>query len=316
MNIFRLPHSLTHNALHNVVALGNFDGVHKGHQAIIHETIQKARAYGTSSAILTFEPHPANVLGKSTKHIRLTNFKEKMQLFRHYGIDHVFIIPFSKAFAKRTAESFVKDTLVQKLNVKHVVIGYDFIFGHQRQGNATYLQSMADQLKFGFSQLHAIGSPGQIYSSTSIRSLLKEGNVSEANQFLGRPFAIRGKVTAGDQRGRQLGFPTANIAWHDRLQPAFGVYAVRIHIDGYSHPFSAIANFGKRPTFKQDEPLLEVHILDFSDNLYGKSVLVEFLDFIRPEKTFPSFQILQEHIKRDIVTARHFHLTNEEIYAS
>lgn len=282
-----------------VVALGNFDGVHLGHQKVIGRTRDIARKDNVPSAVMTFEPHPISVLRPDVPPFRLGTPQAKAALIAKLGIDYLFSMAFDKSFAQLSAESFINDILVTHLKVSHVVIGHDFIFGHKRSGNAQLLEEMAGKNGFGFTQVQSVGKDDVIYSSTGIRQHLASGRPEEAALMLGRIYRISGIVQKGDQRGRKLGFPTANIALGDLQRPAYGVYAVHVTIGESPLMYKGVANIGVRPTFDGEKELLEVYIFDFNEEIYEQQLHVELVRFIRPEKTFDGIEALKAAIDSD-----------------
>jgi riboflavin kinase/FMN adenylyltransferase len=299
MQIIRHYEDCPESAKGCVIALGNFDGIHKGHQEIIKQAINISKESNSNSAIMTFEPHPKSFFQNSDTKIRLTPFYDKGKLLENFGIDILFAMHFDKKFSQITADNFVDDILVDTLKVKTIIIGHDFIFGYKRQGNAELLKEKADLLGFNLIQIDAISKGGNIYSSTKIREFLKDGEVEKANNWLGRPHFITGKIEAGEQRGRTLGYPTANIYLKDQLRIRFGVYQVTIQIEGSNEQLPAIANIGCKPMFDDNRDILEVFIFDFDRDIYDKKVKVEFLKFIRDEEKFDSIDELTTQITLD-----------------
>ena len=290
-----------------VVALGNFDGVHLGHRAVISQAGVLARSLDALFAVMTFEPHPRLLFQPDLPPFRLTPFRVKTRLIEELGADLCLMQHFDAAFAAHTAHEFIADLLVEHLGVKGVVVGHDYVFGQKRQGNPDYLRRMGEQLGFEVVVVEAAtNADGRIYSSTAIRDLLVHGRPAEAALLLGHPWEIEGRVEHGDHRGRTIGFPTANLGLEDYLRPATGVYAVRVGLtaEHQTHWLNGVANFGHRPTFNKTAELLEVHILDFADDLYGRHVRVQMLEFIRPERKFSGIGDLKEQITLDAQTAR------------
>lgn len=284
------------------VAIGNFDGVHRGHQVVIGEAAQRAQALGTSLSVVTFEPHPRRLFRPDDPPFQLTPLRSKLRRFRAMGIDHLLLIHFDQDMAGVSHEDFVQQAVVEGLRAKHVSIGYDFVFGHKRAGNADYLRQVAADRGFGLSAIEPVkDKSGVVYSSTNIRNCLREGKPAEAAQLLGRPWEIEGRVTKGDQRGRQIGFPTANLLLDEYVQPALGVYAVWVGIEegGDTVWRLGCANIGRRPTFDGEGVVLEVYIFDFADDVYDKLMRVALVDYIRPEKKFDGVAQLREQIARD-----------------
>jgi len=284
------------------VALGNFDGVHRGHQALLARTAGHARALGAPLVALTFEPHPRRFFVADTGPFRLTLPPAKIRLLEQYGVQAVLAQRFDPAFAAVTAEAFVDEVLLAGLGARHVVCGYDFTFGARRSGNVEKLRKMGDKRGLGVTVLDPVMREGEIYSSTRIREALRAGMAGEAAELLGHPWEIEGVVEQGDQRGRTIGFPTANVALGEHLRPRFGVYAVRALVDGKW--LNGVANLGKRPTVGKLQENFEVHLFDFAGDLYGKTLRVQLVDFIRPEMKFAGLDQLKAQIAADGQAAR------------
>ena len=284
------------------VALGNFDGVHRGHQALLARTAGHARALGAPLVALTFEPHPRRFFVADTGPFRLTLPPAKIRLLEQYGVQAVLAQRFDPAFAAVTAEAFVDEVLLAGLGARHVVCGYDFTFGARRSGNVEKLRKMGDKRGLGVTVLDPVMREGEIYSSTRIREALRAGMAGEAAELLGHPWEIEGVVEQGDQRGRTIGFPTANVALGEHLRPRFGVYAVRTLVDGKW--LNGVANLGKRPTVGKLQENFEVHLFDFAGDLYGKTLRVQLVDFIRPEMKFAGLDQLKAQIAADGQAAR------------
>ena len=284
------------------VALGNFDGVHRGHQALLDRTAEQARALDAPLVALTFEPHPRRFFVADTGPFRLTLPPAKLRLLEQYGVQAVLAQRFDPAFAAVTADAFVDDVLLGGLGARHVVCGYDFTFGARRGGNVEKLRAMGETRGFGVTVLDPVMREGEIYSSTRIREALRAGMAREATELLGHVWEIEGTVEQGDQRGRTIGFPTANVALGEHLRPRFGVYAVRALIDGSWR--NAVANLGKRPTVGKLQENFEVHLFDFAGDLYGRTLRVQLVDFIRPEMKFAGLDALKAQIAADGEAAR------------
>jgi len=290
------------------VAVGNFDGVHLGHRAVIEEAGTLARSISAPWAVLTFEPHPRSVFAPTAPPFRLTPFEVKARLIDALGVDILAVIRFDHAFASLSAHAFVKTVIHEKLGARHVVCGHDFAFGKGREGTPEHLLRFGDEFDFGFACVQEIRDPGGVaYSSSRIRSYLRDGDPRGAARLLGRPFEITGRVVHGDRRGHQLGFPTANIALGQHLEPARGVYAVRAaYVDATSLTWMpGVANLGIRPTFAgATEARLECHLFDFHGNLYGRDLRVQLVDFLRPERKFDGLDDLKAQIAADSSRAR------------
>ncbi|MBU6140065.1 MAG: riboflavin biosynthesis protein RibF [Proteobacteria bacterium] len=283
-----------------MLTIGNFDGVHLGHSQIISQVKKIAKEKNLASAILTFEPHPIYFLRpEKPRDFRITSLAQKLEIFRQQEIDYVIILPFNQNFSEISAHDFAQKILSETLNAKHLVIGYDFTFGKNRQGNFRFLENF----NFGLSEISPLKNSEQTCSSSLVRKFLCEGKIAEANQVLGRNFTIHGVVNEGRKLASQLGFPTANlIAKPHVIKPKFGVYKTQTFIPHLKKKFSSITNFGIKPTLQQsqNEPLFETHIADFSEEIYGKKIHVEFLSFIREEKKFSSLEELKIQIRRDL----------------
>lgn len=289
-----------------VVPLGNFDGVHRGHQVLLAKAAELARADKRPVTALTFEPHPRAFFVPNTGPFRLTLLPAKARLLAEHGVGAVLAQRFDTAFAALSAEAFVRDVLIGGLGARHVVCGYDFTFGARRGGNAERLREFGAALGFGVEVLDPVMREGEIYSSTGIREALRLGMVEEAADLLGRPWEIEGVVEQGDRRGRTIGFPTANVGLGDHLRPRFGVYAVRAGIEDQGRLVwrDAVANLGRRPTVGKLVENFEVHLLDFDGDLYGRTLRAQFVDFIRPEMKFAGLDALKAQIAADAAAAR------------
>jgi riboflavin kinase/FMN adenylyltransferase len=323
MRVHRHVDHLPAEARGSVVALGNFDGVHRGHQAVIGEAVRRAR--GTTASVLTFEPHPRRFFKPDTPPFLLTRFRTKARVVAGLGVDHLFVLRFNRALADLSAEAFIDEILLAGLNAAHVVIGYDFVFGKGRGGRPETLTDRLAPHGVGTTVMQAVtaaaGLPATegeadafVVSSTGVRDALKDGDRHAAARLLGRSFEIEGRVQRGDQRGRSLGFPTANLWLGDYLRPALGVYAVRVAIASARQGSAlsdavtwhdGVANLGIRPTFGGlSEPRLEVHVFDFDGDLYGRRLRVALVAFLRPERKFAGLEALKAQIVSDAEAAR------------
>lgn len=286
-----------------VLTIGNFDGMHKGHLALFDKVKERAKSLQGQSAIMTFEPHPIKVIMPGNGPPLITPIQQKLRLMEGTGIDVIFCLPFTKEFAAISARDFVKDILVDKIGIKEIVVGYDYTFGHGREGNFQLLKEMGSHFGFTVHVVDPVRINNTLVSSTSIRNLVQEGNLKEAKKLLGRDYQISGTVVKGKDRGdRLLGFSTANLELIDELTPGVGVYAVSIHIDDQT--YYGLTNIGYNPTFGEGTFSVETHILDFSRDLLGKTIRVDFIERLRDEKTFESAKELAEQIGKDIVRAR------------
>ena len=296
----------------SAVTIGAYDGVHVGHQAVIAEVRRRAESRGLRSAVVTFDRHPASVVRPESAPKLLTDLDQKLELLAATGVDYCLVITFDEARSNESADDFTRDVLAGCLNARVVVVGEDFHFGHNRTGNVTRLSELGAELGFEVQGIDLVDESGQAtgtgtrVSSTRIRQALRAGDLAEANAMLGRPYEMRGTVDHGDARGRELGFPTANVSVPDDvLLPADGVYAGWYERpDGTVHP--AAINLGRRPQFYDDAPfsLLEAHLLDFRGDLYGEAAKVRFVERVRGEARFASVDALIAQIGRDCDEAR------------
>jgi riboflavin kinase/FMN adenylyltransferase len=311
MNIITHLDQITEPLKHAVITIGNFDGVHIGHQALFHEVIEKAESIGGTATAMTFEPHPIRVLKQNNHPPLITLYEQKAELIERTGIDVLICVPFTAEFADQSANEFVGELLVGKIGMKAIVVGEDYSFGKNREGNIELLKSFGP--KYGFEVIVANWIrtsktyPDRI-SSTRIRNLIIDGDMERAEKMLGRHYQIRGSVVTGrDRGGKVLGIPTANINLHDELCPKTGIYAVTVECR--QHHYKGVANIGYSPTFEDHEFTVEVHIFDFDDNIYDEKIRVNFITRIRDEKKFSNISDLIDQIKRDIAAAREI-LTN------
>ena len=307
MRIYRHYDALPADARGAAVAIGNFDGVHPGHQTVIHEAGLIAGDMCRPWAVLTFEPHPRAFFTPGSEPFRLTPFRSKARRIAELGADLLIVQRFDKAFSSLPAEDFVNTVLVDGLGAGHVVSGYDFVFGHKRGGNCELLLAMGAKKGFGFTAVNAqTDSSGEAYSSTRGRERLGDADPRGAAAILGRDFEIEGRVARGEARGKSIGFPTANIPLGAYLRPALGVYAVRAAIEQENGEIwlDGVANIGVRPTFGSDGVVLEVFLFDFDDDLYGKRLRVRLVDFLRPEKKFDGVDDLKAQIAQDSAKAQ------------
>ncbi|PLX83822.1 MAG: riboflavin biosynthesis protein RibF [Desulfuromonas sp.] len=300
----KIAESLTEIAsgVPSVVTLGNFDGVHLGHRELFRRTVQRARELCVQSVVYTFDPHPLKVLAPDRAPLLLNTPAEKVRLIEASEIDLLIQVPFDVQFASQPADAFVRDVLVSRLNVQHLVVGYDYAFGRDRLGTPDYLVEQGRRYGFTVEVLQPLGADGRPYSSTQIRELIAGGQVSEVVDLLGRHYTFEGRVVPGDQRGRQLGFPTANLVTDKEQLPAAGVYAVEVRSAGRAH--AGVVNIGQRPTFGDGATTIEVHLLDFSEDLYGRTLRLYFFKRLRGEHRFAGPEQLRQAISADVLAAR------------
>ena len=291
------------------VAIGNFDGVHRGHRALFRRTREIAAATGRPFAVLTFEPHPRQVFLPDAPPFRLTPFRSKLRLIAAEGADAIFCLRFNRALYGKPADRFIADVLVDGIGIRHAVVGYDFAFGFRRSGRAETLVQAGGEHGFDVTVVEPVTHQDDVCSSTIIRVNLETGRIRRAAQLLGHWWEVEGRIRGGDRRGRTIGFPTANLHLRpSALRPALGVYAVRLAIDagdGSAPEWrDGVANLGRRPTFGGDGVVLEVHLFDFAGDLYGRHVRVAFVEHLRPERKFAGLDALKAQIAADGARAR------------
>ena len=286
-----------------IVALGNFDGFHKGHQAVVGRAIERARAEGRPALVATFEPHPMRYFRPDSPPFRLTNAEQRARLIEAAGADGLFVFQFDSDFASVTAPEFVTDWLVRRLGVGGVVTGQDFTFGKARGGDAALLKMLGTANRISVDAVAPVTDGDETVSSTRIRDALRAGDCDTAARLLTRPFAIEGIVEHGDKRGRELGYPTANLGLARYVRPRFGIYAVRGRLaDG--RVLNGAASLGIRPMFDPPKELLEPYFLDFEGDLYGQRIEVELASFLRPEEKFDGLDALKAQMAKDVEEAR------------
>ena len=286
------------------VALGNFDGLHRGHQRVIAAAVDFAREHNVPSGVISFDPHPRRYFQPAAEPFRVMGPAQQARALEALGIDVLYLLPFDATLAQMSDETFAREVLAQGLGVRHVAAGFDVSFGKDRTGDGLKLQRYGFEDGFSVTIVERMATlEGVKYSSTEARRAIADGRPEEVVEMLGRPFAIEGKVKHGDQRGRLLGFPTANIGLDDYARPAFGVYAVRARLpDG--RVIDGVANVGIRPTVNGTDERLEVHLFDFTEDLYGQTLETEFVARIRPEQKFPDLDALKARIALDAEEAR------------
>lgn len=286
-----------------VATIGNFDGVHLGHQAVLGQLAEKADDLGLPGVVIIFEPQPMEYFAPHKAAARLTRFREKIHALRRYSVDRVLVLRFDQQFAALSASAFIEQILVQGLDVRHLVVGDDFRFGNGRSGDFDLLCEAGRQHDFEVVNMHTFYINDERVSSTRIREALLAGKLHKAEQLLGRPYRMSGRVAHGHKRGRSINYPTANIHLHRHSTPIMGVYAVEMFgIAG--EPLAGVANIGSRPTVDGTRTLLEVHLFDFDRDIYGCHVDIQFVEKIRDEQRFDSFEQLREQINKDAGQAR------------
>lgn len=287
-----------------IVALGNFDGFHLGHQAVVERAVEWARVDGRKVIVGTFAPHPRRYFRPDTPPFELTSLDQREELFAAAGADGMLVFHFDGAMADTTAKGFAHDTMVERVGAAGIVTGVDFAFARGREGNTTLLSELGREYGFGVHTVGPVEQDGDVVSSSRVRKALEEGDCETAKRLMTRPFAIRGMVQHGDKLGRTIGFPTANLALGDYLRPRYGIYAVTGRIVATGQTLHGAANLGIRPTFDPPKELLEPHFFDFSGDLYGQEIEVALHHFLRPERKFEGLETLIAQMDKDCVQAR------------
>ena len=290
------------------LAIGNFDGIHLGHQQIINSLVEEAKKFNKPSAILSFEPHPRQFFSRELDRYQILSQEKKQSIFKNLGVDNYFCLKFDKNLSNLSPVDFITKIIVNQLKVEKLMVGYDFHFGKDRKGDTNLLFEHSNIHGFNLKIIEQINNSKthEPYSSTAIREGIRNGKMEEVNLLLGRPWSMDGKVIHGDQRARKMNFPTANILPHNEIYPLKGVYAVKVKFENIT--YKGIANFGVRPTVEGEKLLLEVHLFGFKKDIYGNHLTVEFLAFIRGEKKFENFDLLVKQINKDVQIAKNYHL--------
>jgi riboflavin kinase/FMN adenylyltransferase len=286
----------------SVLTLGNFDGLHLGHQELVRMIIRRAREVGALSMVVTFRPHPLKILAPEKCPPLISIYEEKIRLFERLGIDVLVKIPFTLEFSSMSPEDFVRDILCDTLGAREIFVGNNYRFGRGREGDIQKLRTLGEKYGFTVREIEQIAVDGEVISSTKIRTLLRQGDVEHAAKLLGRTYAITGIVVRGDGRGKGLGFPTANIAPKHTIIPPDGVYAVRLVVR--ERAYDGIANIGMRPTFNKKTLAIEVHVFNFNEDIYGEDISLCFIRKIREEKKFKGAEALVSQIRADIEIAK------------
>lgn len=305
MEFIRGIHNLASQHRGSVATIGNFDGVHLGHQAVLQQLTDRARDLACPPTAIIFEPQPAEFFGQRSAPPRLTPLRDKVEALGRYGVERVLCVNFNRRFASFSPDRFIQALLVNGLGVRHLVVGEDFRFGFRRQGGFEDLVAAGDEYGFEVQRMPEVTLDGHRVSSSWIRECLTEGDMETAERLLGRPYRISGRVVRGDERGRTIGFPTANILLKHRAISLKGVFAVEVFGVG-DRPLEGVANLGVRPTIGGTRTVLEVHLLDFVGDIYHQHLKVDFLSRLRDEQRFDSLEMLTEQINRDVEQARAF----------
>jgi len=292
------------NPLPTALTIGNFDGVHRGHQAMLARLNERASVLGLSACVLTFEPHPLELFAPQTAPTRLTSLREKLELLAAHDIERVHVSRFNRAYANKTPQDFIERVLLDGLGMRWLLIGDDFRFGARRAGDFSMLQEASRRHGFGLEAMPTIEQEGVRVSSSAVRAALAAGKLAEAEALLGRPYSISGRVVHGDKLGRKIGFPTANVQLRHNRPPLSGIFAVRT-VDGHGQVRNGAASLGLRPTVDNSgRAKLEVHLFDFDGDLYGEHLHIDFLHKIRDEKKYPDLDALKARIAEDCDIAR------------
>jgi riboflavin kinase/FMN adenylyltransferase len=303
----RITHGFTPLGTPHAVTIGNFDGLHLGHQAMLARLQDVARARGLPTCVLSFEPHPREFFAPDQAPARLSSLREKAECLQRLGIDRLHVFRFDRAFSALSPEAFIEQVLGRTLQARYVLVGDDFRYGAKRAGDFALLQQAGQSLGFDAEFLPTVEVAGERASSTAVRNALAAGELEQAAHLLGRPYSISGRVVHGDKLGRDIGYPTANIQLKHNRPPLLGIFAVEVcGLNG--EPLQGVASLGKRPTVKSPDavPVLEVHLFDFDADIYGRRVRVDFLHKLRDEEKYPDLDSLVAQIKRDVDNAKQF----------
>ncbi|MGA2026309.1 MAG: bifunctional riboflavin kinase/FAD synthetase [Syntrophobacteraceae bacterium] len=302
MQVFHGIETVQRKFKNPAITIGNFDGVHKGHQALFQRVKQLAEELNGESVVVTFDPHPLEVLFPKKAPSFITSHRYKLDLIASCGIDATIVIPFDHKFSQMSAREFVEAVLVEKIGARAIVVGHDYRFGHSREGDIAFLKQLGEQYGFEVQTVSGLRVNDTVVSSTAIRQMITSGNIREANRLLGRSFEVSGTVIPGRKRGVSLGFPTANIRMPAITPPRTGVYVVQAEVDGKT--YGGAANLGYNPTFGDTDLSLEAHLFDFDRDIYGKPITIRFIDRLRDELRFSSPDELAAQIKKDVNTAK------------
>jgi riboflavin kinase/FMN adenylyltransferase len=303
----RITHGFRPLGTPHAVTIGNFDGLHLGHKAMLARLQDVARARGLPTCVLSFEPHPREFFAPDQAPARLSSLREKAECLQRIGIDRLHVFRFDRAFSSLSAEAFIEDVLAHNLQARYVLVGDDFRYGARRAGDFALLKQAGESLGFDAEFLPTVEVAGERASSTAVRQALAAGELEHAARLLGRPYSISGRVVHGDKLGRDIGFPTANIQLKHNSPPLMGIFAVEVcGLNG--EPLQGVASLGRRPTVKGADavPVLEVHLFDFDAQIYGRRVRVDFLHKLRDEEKYPDLNSLVAQIRRDVDNAKHY----------
>lgn len=313
MNVYVDPFRRSDLPRGGVVTIGNFDGVHLGHQEMLRRVVDRAREIDRPSVVLTFDPHPMRTLHPQRAPRLIQTLRQREEAIAALGVDALVVVPFTREFAAMPAEEFVRDLLGRSLGAREIHVGSAFAFGCGKRGNVTLLSQLGEEAGIRVIPLDVVAEGGEPVSSTRVRTLLETGNVSEARRLLGRPFALEGVISKGDRMGRKIGFPTINLKSENELYPRDGVYVTKVLLRSFERTFTCVTNIGRRPTVYEDyATTVESYILDFSSDVYGEPIRLTFFERLRDEKVFPSMLELTAQIRRDVEATRLWFLSRGE----
>jgi riboflavin kinase / FMN adenylyltransferase len=311
LQVFRDPFRSVDLPRGGVVTVGNFDGVHLGHQAMLRDVAERARAGGVPSVVVTFDPHPLKVLHPERAPKMIQTLRQREEAIEACGVDCLVLVPFTRDFSLMPAGEFAKELLGRRLGAREVCVGARFVFGRERGGNLEVLRAIGSECGFAVTGLADVTDSEGPISSTRIRNALAEGRVAAANALLGRPYAMDGIIAKGDRMGRKIGFPTMNLQPGNELYPKDGVYFTSVRIESFERTFACVTNIGRRPTVYEDyATTIESYILDFSSDVYGERVRLSFFERVREEMVFPSMLELTAQIRRDVEATRRYFLSH------
>ena len=313
MNVYVDPFRRSDLPRGGVVTIGNFDGVHLGHQGMLRRVVERARALDAPSVVLTFDPHPTKVLHPQRAPKLIQTLRQREEAIASLGVDALVVVPFTREFAAMPAEEFVSDLLGRCLGAREVHVGSAFAFGCGKRGNVALLSRLGEEAGIRVEPLDVVVDGDEPVSSTRVRTLLQEGDVSAARRLLGRPFALDGVIAKGDRMGRKIGFPTINLKSESDLLPRDGVYVTKVLLRSFERTFACVTNIGRRPTVYEDyATTVESYILDFSSDVYGEAIQLTFFERLRDEMVFPSMLELTAQIRRDVEATRLWLLSRGE----
>jgi len=296
--------NINKNHIKSIILIGNFDGLHLGHQKLFNQAKKYKRKTKAKIGVVTFDPIPKMFFNRKLKNYRISNLNQKIDFLKKFNVDFIINKKFDRKFSKISCKNFIKKNLFQKLKVKYIFVSNNFRFGYKREGDVKLLKSLSKKYKFKIINPTPLKKNKKLISSTLIRKLLQTGKLNYVNKYLNRPWSIHGRVQKGRMMGKKIGFPTCNIDISDYVIAKPGVYAVKVLIEGHKKDLKGIANLGYRPTFNQKKILLEVNIFKFTGNLYNKKLSVKFIKFIRGEKKFKGIDQLKNQINRDLKVAK------------